>query len=86
MVLPILRLCTAGWDERGCPFYRLSADEFERVRGIARQAGERHAAEAARLGAQQAAEREAVIAKDLERRKRNDPFGEVVARTRGRPR
>ena len=85
-MLPILRLCTAGWDERGCPFYRLSADEFERVRGVARQAGERHAAEAARLGAQQAAEREAIIAKDLERRKRNDPFGEVVARTRGRPR
>ena len=84
--LPILRLCTAGWDERGCPFYRLSVDEFERVRGVARQAGERHAAEAARLDAQQVAEREAVIAKDLERRKRNDPFGEVVARTRGRPR
>ena len=85
-MLPILRLCTPGWDERGCPFYRLSADEFERVRGVARHAGERHAGEAARLDAQQAAEREAIIAEDLERRKRKDPFGEAVARTRGRPR
>ena len=75
-----------GWDERGCPFYRLSTDEFERVRGVARQAGERHASEAARLEAQQAAEREAVIAEDLERRKRHNPFGEAAARTRGRPR
>ena len=82
----ILKLCTLGWDERGCPFYRLSADEFERMRNVARQAGERHAGEAARLDAEQAAEREAVITEDLERRKRKDPFGEAAARTRGRPR
>ena len=81
-----LRLPTPGWDERGCPFYRLSADEFERMRNVARQAGERHAGEAARLDAEQAAAREAVVAEDLERRKRKDPFGEVAGRTRGRPR
>ena len=56
------------------------------MRNVARQAGERHAGEAARLDAEQAAEREAVITEDLERRKRKDPFGEVAGRTRGRPR
>jgi len=56
------------------------------MRNVARQAGERHAGEAARLDAEQAAEREAVITEDLERRKRKDPFGEAAARTRGRPR
>ena len=77
---------TPGWDERGCPFYRLTADEFERVRVVARRAGEQHAGEAARLEADQAAEREVVVAEDLERRKRKDPFGTAAGRTRGRPR
>ena len=72
-----------GWDERGCPLVRVAPEELERVRGLARVRGAEAEADAARLEADEAARRDVQLARDLERRKRIDPFGEARGRKRG---